>query len=335
MAVADRPVVAVAMGQDIVERVLPGPVWDRLARVAEIAGPPLTGDLSTPRERTVLARAEVLLTGWGCPTLDAGLLAAAPLLRAVCHGAGSVKGLVTDALWDRGITVSSAASANAGPVVDYTLACVTLAAKRALATAARHPGHWPGFLERTGLDGRTVGVVGASRIGRGVIAGLRASAADWHVLLHDPYVSEAEAAALGAEAVSLPELCRRSDIVTVHAPELPATRGMLNAALLALVPDGGALVNTARGSLVDTEALVKECASGRIDAYLDVTDPEPLPAGHPLLTLPNVLVTPHIAGAQGAEVARLGRYAVAETERFARGEPLLGALTRSDLDRIA
>ncbi|MFE9247693.1 hydroxyacid dehydrogenase [Streptomyces sp. NPDC007088] len=331
---ADRPVVAVAMGQDVVERALPAPVWERLTEVAEIAGPPLTGDLSTPAERSVLARAEVLLTGWGCPTLDSGPLSAAPLLRAVCHAAGTVKGLVTDALWERGITVSSAASANAGPVVDYTLACVTLAAKRALATAARYP-RWPGFLERTGLDGRSVGVVGASRIGRGVIAGLRDSGAQWRVLLHDPYVSEAEAAALGAEAVSLPELCRRSDIVTVHAPELPATRGMLNAALLALIPDGGALVNTARGSLVDTEALVRECASGRIDAYLDVTDPEPLPAGHPLLALPNVLVTPHIAGAQGAEVARLGRYAVAETERYARGEPLQGALTRADLDRIA
>lgn len=105
--------------------------------------------------------------------------------------------------------------------------------------------------------------------------------------------------------------------------------------MLKLVPDGGVVVNTARGSLVDTEALARECAAGRLDAFLDVTDPEPLPPGHPLLTLPNVLVTPHMAGAQGSEVRRLGLYAVEEAERFARGEELLGRLRREDLARLA
>jgi phosphoglycerate dehydrogenase-like enzyme len=95
------------------------------------------------------------------------------------------------------------------------------------------------------------------------------------------------------------------------------------------------LINTARGAIVDTAALTQECSSGRLEAYLDVTDPEPLPPDHPLLGLPNVLVTPHIAGAQGSEVRRLGAYAVAEVERWLRGEPLLGEVTREALPRLA
>ncbi|MCF6476980.1 hydroxyacid dehydrogenase, partial [Nonomuraea sp. MG754425] len=119
------------------------------------------------------------------------------------------------------------------------------------------------------------------------------------VLLSDPYAGEEEAARLGARTVPLDELCRAADLVTVHAPELPETRGLLDGRRLALLRDGAVLINTARGALIDTDALVRHCAAGRISAVLDVTDPEPLPAGHALLGLPNVLVTPHISGARG------------------------------------
>jgi phosphoglycerate dehydrogenase-like enzyme len=100
--------------------------------------------------------------------------------------------------------------------------------------------------------------------------------------------------------------------------------------------EGSVLVNTARGALIDTGALVRHCTAGRIDAFLDVTDPdEPLPPGHPLFLLPNVVVTPHLAGAMGTEVALLGEYAVAEVERYAAGLPLLGAVRADDLAWIA
>jgi phosphoglycerate dehydrogenase-like enzyme len=251
------------------------------------------------------------------------------------HAAGSVKALVSDAVWERGIVVSSAADANAGPVVSYTLALITLAARRTLTMAARYGGGWPSFGSRSGADGSTVGIVGASRIGRGVLGGLRRFDAGYRLLLSDPYVTDEEARRLGAERVELAELCRRSSVVSVHAPLLPETTGLLDAEMLALIPNGGVLINTARGAIVDTQALVHECASGRVEAYLDVTDPEPLPAGHPLLSLPNVLLTPHIAGAQGSEVQRLGQYAVAEVARWVAGEPLLGEVTRQSLPRLA
>jgi phosphoglycerate dehydrogenase-like enzyme len=333
--VADRPTAVLAMGLDVAPAVFPPGLRERLRRCVDLTDEPLTGSLTGTEAGAVLADTQLLITGWGCPPLAADVLALAPRLQAIVHSAGSVKSLVTEAVWERGLLVSSAADANAGPVVDYTVAVITLASKRALSTAARYGESWPAFSEREGADGRTVGIIGASRIGRGVLARLSASDSDYRLLLADPYVTRREAASLGAELVPLDELCGRSSVVSIHAPQLPETLHLMDAAMLALVPDGATVVNTARGSLLDTDALTRECASGRLDAFLDVTDPEPLPSGHPLLTLPNVLTTPHLAGAQGSEVRRLGVYAVEEAERFARGEPLRGGLGRADLTRLA
>lgn len=330
-----RPSAAMAMGPEVADLVLPAELRERLARSVRLAPAALTGGLSDADALATLADTEILVSGWGCPRLTADVLARAPRLRAVVHAAGTVKSLVSEALWERGIVVSSAADANAGPVVAFTLAAITFGARRTLTAAAAYGRGWPDLQDRAGGDGRTIGIVGASRIGRRVIAALRASDAGYRLLLSDPYVTHEQARGLGAERVELAELCRRSDIVSVHAPLLPETEGLLSADLLKLIPDGGTLINTARGAIVDTEALTRECATGRLDAYLDVTHPEPLPAGHPLLSLPNVLVTPHIAGAQGSEVRRLGEYAVQEVERLVAGEPPLGAVSRSSLLRLA
>ncbi|WP_223767195.1 hydroxyacid dehydrogenase [Streptomyces huiliensis] len=284
-----------------------------------------------------LADADVVVTGWGTSlVLDEETLTAAPRLRALVHAGGSVRRIVTPAVWERGLAVSSAADVNAGPVAEFAYAQIALAAKRALgAMAGYRPGKWPVFREREGADGRTVGVVGASRIGRRVLSRLRDAEAGYRVLLYDPYVSAADAWRLGAEPADIHTLCTSSSIVTLHAPELPETRHLLSAERLALLPDGATVVNTARGSLIDTDALVRECAAGRLDAFLDVTDPEPLPAGHPLFSLPNVFLTPHIAGCQGDEVRRLGVFAVDEVGRLARGEPLVGAVQREEWARMA
>ncbi|MEV6317632.1 hydroxyacid dehydrogenase [Streptomyces sp. NPDC051776] len=336
---------AICMSRECAAAVLPPDLRERLARTVDpapdLTPAHLTALASNPAGRdalhaaALLAETDLLLTGWGCPPLTEDVLAAAPRLRAVIHAAGSVKGHVPPAVWERGITVSSAAEANAGPVADFTCATIALAAKQAIPAAAHYTTGWPEFTEREGADSRTVGIIGASRIGRRVIAALTASDAGYTVLLADPYITHEQAAMLGTKLVRLDELCRRSSIVSVHAPELPESQHLLNAELLALLPRGATVINTARGTLIDTDALTRECARGRINACLDVTHPEPLPPGHPLLSLRNVLVTPHIAGAQGSEVRRLGAYAIAETERFARGERLHGLITATDLSRIA
>ncbi|MEU8144925.1 NAD(P)-dependent oxidoreductase [Nonomuraea sp. NPDC048901] len=130
---------------------------------------------------------------------------------------------------------------------------------------------------------RVVGIVGLSHTGRRVAHLLRSF--DLTVLASDPYATEADAQALGTTLVPLPDLLHRSDIVTLHAPSLPETRNLLNADRLALLPDHATVINTARGSLIDTGALTAECVSGRLSAILDVTDPEPLPVDSPLFGL--------------------------------------------------
>jgi phosphoglycerate dehydrogenase-like enzyme len=285
--------------------------------------------LAAVADLVALEQAEVVLSGWGCPPLDALLLAQAPELRAVVHAAGGVKGHVTDACWDRGLLVSTAAGANAEPVAEYTLARILLANKAAdrLARAYRTRRaaidlitEFPGV----GNLGKTVGIVGLSRIGKRVVELLEPF--DLRVLVSDPYVEG---------SVELDELLATSDVVSLHAPSLPSTRHMLDARRLALLRDGATLINTARGALIDQDALVAELVSGRIDAVIDVTEPEVLPPDSPLYDLPNVVLTPHIAGALGVEVRRLGDSALDELERYARGEPFAHPVTRADLDRVA
>jgi phosphoglycerate dehydrogenase-like enzyme len=158
---------------------------------------------------------------------------------------------------------------------------------------------------------------------------------DLRVLVSDPYFGEAEAAQLGVERRALDELLACADVVSLHAPALPSTRHLLDRRRLGLLRDGAVLVNTARGSLVDHDALLAELRAGRISAVLDVTDPEPLPADSPLFTLPNVVLTPHIAGALGTEVRRLGDLAIEELARYAAGRPFAHPLVAADLDRVA
>ncbi|WP_020521875.1 hydroxyacid dehydrogenase [Catelliglobosispora koreensis] len=334
---ASRPSAAFALSVGrLFPDLFPEEVHKRINNVAEVA-PVLLTEFDSEQAREVLAHTEILLTGWGCPRLSETVLLNAPRLKAVIHAAGTVKHHITPAVFERGILVSSAADANAQPVAEYTVAMLVLGLKRAFRYAneyaAGQPKHAHELGDPVGLTGTTVGVIGASRIGRIVIRMLQAY--DVRVLVHDPYVSAAEITALGAEPCDLDILCASSHAVSVHAPELPETRHMVNEERLALMRDGTLLVNTARGSLVDTAALARHCATGRLDAVLDVTEPEPLPAGHPLLGLPNVIVTPHLAGSRGRELRLLGAFAAAELERYAAGLPLRGLVAQADLHRIA
>jgi phosphoglycerate dehydrogenase-like enzyme len=152
------------------------------------------------------------------------------------------------------------------------------------------------------------------------------------ILVADPYAEEAEVAAAGAELVGLPDLLRGSDVLTLHVPELPETYHLIGAGELALLPDGATVVNTARGSVLATAALERECAGGRLNAILDVTDPEPLPADSILYDLPNVMITPHIAGSLGAEARRMADSALDELERYLAGQPPHAAVTPEALE---
>ena len=285
---------------------------------------------------TVLAEAEVIVGHWGCPPLDTAMLDRTPRLGLFAYAAGTVKMTLSDAVWDRGIRVTSGANANAEPVAEFTLAAILFANKGVLwrrgpvdfsAMSAMGDRQWGNY-------GRTVGIVGASLIGRRVIELLRAFP-HLKVTLYDPFVSSEEAASLGVEKRELDELCAGADVLSVHAPALPETMHMIGPAQLAALPDGATVINTARGPLIDHEALLPHLASGRIYAILDVTDPEPLPEDSPLLDMPNVWISPHLAGSQGTELARMTDNVIEEVRRWSAGEPALNEVTRDRLATMA
>lgn len=317
-----RPGALLVMDAASYEAALSPEARERLASATELLLPePVTDVASVPDD--VLARAEVLVTGWGAAPI-APHASRLPALRAVVHTAGTVKHLVTPELMRDGVAVSTATAVNAQPVAEFATAAIVFALKRVPAamdhyrrTKLKRVGD--DFPTAIGAHGATVGLIGASRVARAMKPWLELLEVD--VLISDPYLDAAGAAALGWEQVELDELLRRSDVVSLHAPSTPETAGMIGAEQLAAMKDGATFINTARGALLDHDALAREAASGRLDAMLDVTHPEPLPADHPLWNLPNVWITPHIAGSSGNEVRRLGDSAIDEVERFVAGAP--------------
>jgi phosphoglycerate dehydrogenase-like enzyme len=321
------------MGADALRTQFGAAELDRLAAAATLGEPIAATELSSPHVRARLAEVEVLITSWGCPPLDEAVLRHAPGLRAVLHAAGSVRGHVSQAVFERGILVTTAADANAQPVARYTLAAILWAVKQVpfLAAEARAHRDDGGYRPRRGAaDGTpTVVLVGFSRVGRRV-ARLLQQAGITEVLVADPFADPAAVAATGAELVTLEKALPQADVLSLHAPDLPATRHMIGAAELAALPPGATLINTARGRLVDHAALAEACRAG-LHAILDVTDPEPLPPASVLYELPNVMITPHVAGALGAETRLLTASALTELVRYAAGLPPLDAVTADSL----
>ncbi|WP_166982781.1 hydroxyacid dehydrogenase [Paramicrobacterium fandaimingii] len=286
---------------------------------------------------TDVAEAQVMVTGWGTQRIDAAVLDRAPELSCILHVGGTVKDLLAPEVWRRGIAVSSAVDANALPVAEYTLAMILMANKRILPIARRYR------TERTFIDQaelgtignyrRRVGIVGASRIGRRVVALL--APFDLDVVLYDPTLTDAQIRALGAAPSSLEALCATCDVVSVHAPALPSTEGMISRPLIDAMAPGATLINTARGSVIDQDALVDRVLRGDLHVVLDVTTPWVLASEHPFYEHPNVVLTPHIAGSVGSEVDRMIDVQLAELRRFAAGEYLAHPVALSSLGTAA
>lgn len=307
----------------------------RLTTLADVDPSVVVDDFASGPE---LGDVEVMLTGWGCPPIDEAVLQRAPRLRAIIHTAGSVRHHVTQACWDRGIVVSSSVDANALPVAEYTLAAILFSQKRVLEVshayrATRGRTAWATAYPSMGNYRKVVGIVGASRIGRRVIELLKPF--DFEILLCDPTIDAGEASGLGATLVDLDELLSTCDTVSLHAPSLPETARLLDRPRLASMRNGAVLVNTARGALVDEAALTEELVSGRLHAVLDVTDDDILEADSPLYDLPNVLLTPHIAGSMGDELIRLIDHALEELQRWSVGEAFVTPVDKGQLDTSA
>jgi phosphoglycerate dehydrogenase-like enzyme len=299
----------------------------------DVYASPQTAD-SVAENPGVLAEAEVIMSGWGMAVMDEAFLAAAPKLKAVFYGAGSIRGFATDAAWDRGILITSAYAANAIPTAEFALAQILLSLKRGwyFSRLVRREGKYLPRERVAGAYGSKVGLISLGMIGAYVAKLLQAFNVE--VLA---YTSSAEKAArLGARQGTLEEIFTQCDVVSLHTPWIPETVGMITGAHLASMKENATFINTARGAVVREDEMI-EVLKQRSDlfALLDVTYPEPPAEGSPLYTLPNVVLTPHIAGSMDDECRRMGRYAVRELEHYLKGEPQEWEITREAAAKLA
>lgn len=286
----------------------------------------------------LLAAADVMVTSWGSRKLtpqdwpDEDRLR--PLL--IAHGAGSVRGVVSREMLARGVRVSQAAAPIAVAAAQYTVGLMILALRQAAARSAalREGERYHGDHPFQDLEGLTVGLVGLSQIGRRVPPLLAPFGC--RVLAYDPYARPEDAPLLGVSVVSdLDEMIAASDVLSLHAPLTPETEGLIDARRIALLRPGAVFINTSRGALVDQRALFARAINGEIQAYLDVTAPEPLPPTHEGWSSPNIFITPHVGGPTRQSLARIARHVVDEVERFLRGEPLRAEVTLDRFDSLA
>ncbi len=289
------------------------------------------GDLLA-RYESCARQVHAVVTGWDSPPITEQMLAEAAKLEVIVHSAGSIRPFIPDSVWQGGVRIATANDALGKGVAETTLGMIIAGLKGFFPCASlTRAGEWQSAIPSHGI-GRvrelydvTVGLIGASRTGRHVLRLLSGFETD--VVLCDPTISAREAEELGARLVSLDELMHVSDVVSLHAPALPQLRHMLGAREFGAMKDDAIFINTARGMLVNEDALLAELQKGRIAAILDVTSPEPPVETSPFRSLSNVVLLPHIAGAISTGCLRQGRSVVDQLFEFSQGEVMHGEIT--------
>lgn len=327
------------MNKEVFPMVYGGNLQAQFSELVDIPAEPKLLTRETWREhKDVLQDVEVIIASWGGPVVDEEFLAAAPNFKLYLYGAGSIKNLMSEAAWDRGVRITNAAAMNAIPVAEFTLSQIIFSLKHGwrkhreyhASPEVRIPHHG----DMPGCYLRKVGIISLGLIGRKVCEMLRPF--DFEVLVYDPFAKEADAAALGAKLVSLEELFSEADVVSLHAPWLPETENMIHYDLFKRMKQGASFINTARGALVNEVDLVRIMKERPdLSAMLDVTYPEPIKSDSPLLECPNIVITPHIAGAFGQECQRMGQAMANELKRYLNDEPLTWEVTRQQLALMA
>jgi phosphoglycerate dehydrogenase-like enzyme len=272
------------------------------------------GPLTAAELAPIVADADGLLAG--LDEITQPVFERAPRLRVVARYGVGVDRIELAAAAQHGVTITNTPNANANAVAELTLALVLALARPIAAGRDRvRAGEWPA-LQGLEVRGRTIGLLGLGHIGS--LVATKASALGLRVLAHDPFVTESDA----AELVDLDTLAAESDFLSLHAPLTDATRGVVDRSLLERVKPGAAIVNTARGELIDEAALRWALDEGRLrGAALDVLAEEPPRAGHPLLGRDDVLVTPHMGPHTAEATSSMGRIALEELLAVLSGRP--------------
>jgi D-3-phosphoglycerate dehydrogenase / 2-oxoglutarate reductase len=264
-------------------------------------------DSSTPQFAGVVATSHALIVR-SATSVDAGLIESAAELRVVGRAGVGVDNIDVDAATARGIAVFNAPDANTVAAAELTVALMLVLARRVIeADHSVREGKWErAQLQGVELGGKTLGLIGAGRIGGEVAR--RCRAFDMEVTVHDPYLTTERAAEIGVELVDLDRLVETADVISIHVPLNDETRGMLDEGLLARVKRQAYLINASRGGVIDERALAVALEEGRLaGAALDVFEREPLPADSPLRSAPNLVLTPHLGASTAEAQVAVGR----------------------------
>ena len=265
--------------------------------------------------------------------------AAGPELRVISNYAVGYENVDVAAATARGIPVGNTPGVLTEATCDMAFALLVAAARRVVEGADYvRAGKWrtwgPTLLLGHDVHGATLGIVGMGRIGQGLAR--RAAGFDMKVIYYDPYYDAEKGAVVGAEArCALDDVLAEADFISLHVPLTGINHHLIDAQALGKMKPTAVLINTSRGPVVDSGALYNALAGGRIAyAALDVTDPEPLPADHKLLTLPNCLVVPHIASATWATRTRMSVMAAENLLAGLRGQRLVNCINPEVYDTV-
>lgn len=279
--------------------------------------------------------ANIIITSWGTPAIDEEILALCPDLELICHAAGTPKPILSDAVIAKNIPTTFSACALGEGVAETALGFAISACKHFYwLSQDTHNGLWKDNSKSlVDFYDITVGVISGGFVGRHFIKLLQNFNVD--VLLYDPTMTAEQVSALGATKAELNDLLSQSDVISIHAPSIPATDNMLNASNLPLIKDGAVLINTSRGTVIDEPALIEELKKNRFYACIDVTNPEPPTVENGLRYLNNVILTPHIAGCVTNGMRRIAKHVCEEIERHNAGEALRTKVDFNMLSKMA
>lgn len=283
-----------------------------------------------------VAGADVIITSWGSAKIDKKVLDVCPDLKAVIHGAGSIKPIISDEFIQKNIRITNSAVAIGEGVAETALGFAISACKGFYQLDKdTKSGLWDENIRLRVKDfyDIKIGVISGGFVGRHMVKLLGNFHVD--VLMYDPTLTKEEIREIGAEKVSLEELMANSDVVSIHAPSIPATDNMINKDNLSLMKDGAVLINTSRGTVINEEDLIKELKKGRLFACIDVTNPEPPSKDNQLRFMDNVILTPHIAGTVSNGMKRIALHVCEELERLEKGEKMRTEVDLSNISNLA
>jgi phosphoglycerate dehydrogenase-like enzyme len=332
-----RPNLIVCAGSELFASFFPLPQQRRLSRLFRWHRD--GARQITPALRQQLAGAEALVTTWDSPHFSDDLLRFAPRLRIISHCGGEVKSRFAQSLFDR-LTITAAPEPMARATAEMGAAFLIYCARnvdfyrdqlRASSNRIYDRVHLRGAAES--LVGREVAMIGFGRIGRALVDLMRGFDLRW--LVYDPYAPKSLERRYPIRLANLQKLLARAHLLVLAAALTDETRGLLSREHLSRLPDGAAVINIARGGLLDLAALTKEVRRKRLRCALDVTDPqEPLPVRHPLRNLPGAIVTPHIAGSNRLVRQQMSEVVMDDLENFFSRRAVKNRVTAAMLSRM-